>query len=252
MVRNSVELRSAAEIGCMRLAGRAVAEALRHTTEHLVAGTTGVELESLARTVLRDHEAVPALDHQDTGENTALALAPNEVVRGRVPDTGRVNRNDLVTVECAGRVHGWCAWAAVTVSVGPETEAVLRARDTAQEALRSAVAVSTVGNRLGDVSWALGLAARGAGYGIPVSCGHGIGRFVREPPTIPRTGERGTGLSLRPGTVLTLVSALAQGGADGCRHGSGNAVETVDGSPCFLLGHTVAVDEHGPRVLTAL
>lgn len=252
MPRESVELRSAAEIGAMRDAGRAVAAALNTVTTRITRGVTGAELEATARAVLADHGARPAFDgtRRSPSRGRALAVSRQEVIRGRTSDGHGFVPGELVTVECGGSVGGWCAWSAVTETVGAEDELARRSASTAREALRGAVAVATAGNRLGDISHALGLVVRGAGYGMPLSCGHGIGRGLREPPAMPRPGKRGEGLLLRPGMVVTVVAALAEGGSDGIRHGSEGSVETEDGSRCLMLGETVAVTARGPRVLT--
>ncbi len=236
----------------MRDAGRAVAAVLNTVTTRITRGTTGAELEATARAVLADHDARPAFGgtRRSSSRRRALAVSRQEVIRGRAPDGNGFVPGELVTVECAGSVGGWCSWSAATETVGVEDELARRSASTAREALRGAVAAATAGNRLGDVSHALGLVVRGAGYGMPLSCGHGIGRGLREPPAVPRPGKRGEGLLLRPGIVVTIVAALADGGTDGVRHGPDGSVETEDGSRCLLLGETLAVTARGPRILT--
>nr|WP_218863457.1 M24 family metallopeptidase [Actinopolyspora biskrensis] len=236
----------------MRDAGRAVAAALNTVTARITRGTTGAELEATACSVLAAHDARPAFDatRHSASRRRALTVSREEVIRGRAPDGNGFVPGELVTVECAGSVGGWCAWSAATETVGAEDEPARRSAGTAREALRGAASAATAGNRLGDLSHALGLVVRGAGYGMPLSCGHGIGRALREPPALPRPGKRGEGLPLRPGMVVTIVAALADGGSDGVRHGPDGSVETEDGSRCLLLGETVAVTARGPRVLT--
>ncbi|SDQ30239.1 M24 family metallopeptidase [Actinopolyspora saharensis] len=252
MPRESVELRSAAELEAMREAGRAVAAALNTVTTRITRSATGVELETTARAALAEHDARPAFGgaRQSASCGRALAVSRQQVVGGRAPDGTGFAPGELVTVECAASVDGWCAWSAVTETVDAEDEPARRSAGTAREALRGAASAATAGNRLGDLSHALGLVVRGAGYGMPASCGHGIGRALREPPALPPPGKRGEGLLLRPGTVVTIVAALAEGGSDGIRHGPGGAVETEDGSRCFLLGETLAVTAQGPWILT--
>lgn len=233
----------------MRAAGRAVAAALETTAGLARPGVLPAELECAAVSALHERNAAPALPDPG-GVARALSLSRGEVVCGAAPTGERLGVGELLTVECAGSVHGWCAWSAIGLVVGTGHDSQHRLTGTAVEALRGGIGAMTVGNRLGDVGHAVGLVARGAGCGVPVPCGHGIGRAVREGPVVPGPGRRGTGVSVRSGLVLTVVAGVS-GGGDGTRRGEGGAVITEDGAEACVFGHTVAVSRWGPRVLTS-
>ncbi len=124
--------------------------------------------------------------------------------------------------------------------------------ETTRRALNAAIAVSVVGNRLGDIAHAVGAIGRAAGYGIPRDFGgHGIGRSMHEPPSVPNDGRPGRGLRLRAGLVLAIEPMFMAGGKnDYTVADDGWAPRTVDGSRAAHVEHTIAITEDGPRILT--
>jgi methionyl aminopeptidase len=90
--------------------------------------------------------------------------------------------------------------------------------------------------------------------------GHGIGRQMHEDPMVLGRGRPGRGMRLRPGLVFAIEPMFSSHppqstplGRPAFRLGAdGWTLSTVDGSVAAHWEHTVAVTEHGPRVLTAL
>src|SRR5690606_27413799 len=154
--------------------------------------------------------------------------------------------------DCWGGSDGRCVDAAISLVVGEPREQDKVLIDTAEQALADGVAAAVPGGRLGDVSHAIGVVGRGAGYGIPgMLGGHGIGRQMHEKPFVPNRGPAGTGTPLRPGLVLAIEPMFISGGDDGVSTaGDGWKVVADDGSRAVHVEHTVAITEEGPQVLT--
>ncbi|QUH06123.1 M24 family metallopeptidase [Saccharopolyspora erythraea] len=246
-----IELRSSAELDALGEAGRAVAAALRAVRAHARADVRLSELDELARAVLREHTALPLPLGGDP--DTAMSASVNDVVGHGVPDATRLTGGDLLGIDCLARVDGWCARAAATIGIGTVDPEDLILMQTAHQALDDAIAAARPGRRVGDLSHALGVVARSGGYGIPAaSGGHGIGRGPREEPPVPGEGRPGRGAPLRPGMVLLLRPVLLAGGGDEVSLADdGSTVVTGDGSRAARAGHTIAITDHGARVLTA-
>ena len=123
--------------------------------------------------------------------------------------------------------------------------------DTTSAALDAAVAVTSEGNRLGDVGAAVEGVARAAGFSVVREyVGHGIGTAMHEDPEIPNYGPAGRGLRLREGLVLAIEPMLTAGKATNRTLADRWTVVTADGSRAAHFEHTVAITDRGPEVLT--
>ncbi|GAA2793803.1 type I methionyl aminopeptidase [Saccharopolyspora taberi] len=251
-----IELKTAAELDAIRQAGRVVAAALAATREHAAVGTSLRELDDLARTVIGEAGAEPLfLGYRPNWAPTpfpgVVCASVNDAVVHGIPGPGRLADGDLVSIDCGARVDGWCADAAITFTVGTARPGDLDLIRTTQQALDDGIAAARPGGRLGDISHAIGLVGRSAGYGMPASLGgHGIGREMHEAPFVPNEGRAGRGTPLRPGMVLALEPMLLAGGDAVADADDGWTVRTADGGRAAHVEHTVAITGNGPVVLT--
>ncbi|MER7082461.1 methionyl aminopeptidase [Saccharopolyspora kobensis] len=240
-----IELKTATEIDALAETGRIVARTLRAVRAHARPGITLRELDDLARTTITDAGARACRTAAG-----AICTSVNDAIAHGIPDGTRLADGDLISIDCAASLHGWFGAAAITFSVGqarPEDTALVRA---AEQSLADGIAAAQPGARLGDVSRAIGVLGRSAGYGIPAGLGGaGVGRDRREAPPVPNDGHPGKGVPLRPGLVLSIEPVLSAGGTDSTRS-DGPVVRTADGSRAAHTGHTIAITAEGPRILT--
>src|SRR5699024_11655047 len=111
---------------------------------------------------------------------------------------------DLVlSVELAVSMNGWVADAAKSLIVGKPRDEDQRVIRATEEALEAAIGVARAGNKLGDISAAIGEVAQSYGYTVNTDFGgHGVGRTLHGEPHVPNAGRAGRGLKLRPGLVI--------------------------------------------------
>ncbi|MGW2547834.1 type I methionyl aminopeptidase [Kitasatospora sp. NPDC001574] len=252
-----VEFKSEASLASMREAGRVVATALAEVERAAAVGVSLLELDRVAREVLRAAGASsPFLGYRPSFAPVpfpaVICASVNDVVVHGIPDGYRLRDGDLVSIDCGAVLDGWAGDAAVSFTIGtarPEDSELIAAT---RRALEAGIAAAVVGNRIGDVAHAIGSVAREAGYGLPEGFGgHGIGRRMHEEPDVPNEGRPGRGFPLKPGLVLAIEPMLTAGGKD--EHATdpdGWTIRTVDGSRAAHVEHTVAVTEAGPRILT--
>jgi methionyl aminopeptidase len=139
----------------------------------------------------------------------------------------------------------------VTVGVGEIDPADRRLLETTERALWAGIEQARVGNRLSDISHAVGQVAHGAGYGILADHGgHGVGQLLHEDPSVDNDGRPGRGPRLRDGLVLAVEPMFVDGDAAYVHRRDGWAVATRDGSRAAHFEHTLAVVDDGPQVLT--
>ncbi|GLZ28334.1 methionine aminopeptidase [Lentzea sp. NBRC 105346] len=253
-----IELKSAAELDAMREAGKVVAAALSAVRAHAVAGVSLLELDDVAASVIADAGAGSSFQHYHprfapTPFPAVICASVNDVIVHGIPDAYELAEGDLVSIDCGAHVDGWHGDSAISFVVGAGDPADVKLVSVTERALDAAIAQCVPGNRLGDVSHAVGVIGRGAGYGILRGFGgHGVGRAMHEAPSVANEGTPGQGLQLRPGMVIAIEPMFIAGGVD--THyaaADGWSLHTSDGSRAAHTEHTVAITESGPRVLTA-
>ena len=95
--------------------------------------------------------------------------------------------------------------SALSVVVGTPRPADLKLMDVTAEALDAGIAAAVVGNKIGDISAAIGDVAHAAGLSVNTDFGgHGVGRVMHGDPHIPNDGRRKRGLPLRAGLVFAI------------------------------------------------
>ncbi|MBT2471430.1 type I methionyl aminopeptidase [Streptomyces sp. ISL-66] len=253
-----MELKTDESIDRMRAAGRVVAHALAAVRDRADVGVSLLELDRVAREVLREAGASsPFLGYRPRFAPVpfpaVVCVSVNDAIVHGIPDGYLLRDGDLVSIDCGAKLGGWVGDAAVSFTVGRARPADLRLIDTAEAALAAGIAAARPGNRVGDIAHAIGTVCRAAGYGIPDGFGgHGIGRSMHEEPGVPNEGPAGQGTKLRAGMVIAIEPMLIAGGTDdyGC-DADGWTLRTVDGSRAAHAEHTVAITAAGPRILTA-
>jgi methionyl aminopeptidase len=253
-----VILKSRDEIATMRRAGRVVARTLERVVAAVKPGVSLRELDELgARTITREGATASFLGYHPRFAPTpfpaSLCLSVNEVIVHGIPDRTRLRAGDVLSIDCGAVVDGYHADAAVTVPVGEIDPAARRLLEATERALWAGIEQARVGNRLSDISHAVGQVAHAAGYGILADHGgHGVGQLLHEDPSVDNDGRPGRGPRLRDGLVLAIEPMFVDGDPAYVHRPDGWAVATRDGSRSAHFEHTVAVLDEGPEPLTVL
>lgn len=243
-------LKSPAEIEVMREAGRITASALRVVGEAVAPGVTTAQLDDIAAEHIRNEGGKPAFLGYRGFPATLCVSVNDEVVHG-IPGKRRLREGDIVSVDCGVIVDGYYGDAAMTFPVGQVSDQARRLMDVTREALDAAIARCRPGMRLGDVGNAVQTVVERAGFSVVREyVGHGIGRSMHEEPQVPNFGRAGTGVTLKPGTVLAIEPMVNAGGYAVRSLDDGWTVVTADGSLSAHFEHTVAITEDGPSILT--
>lgn len=251
-----IELRTPTELDGLRVAGRFVADVLDELLDTVDVGVNLLELDRVAARMIADRGAEscyvdyhPSFGRSPFGKN--LCTSVNDAALHGLPYDHVLQDGDLVSLDFAASVDGWVADSAVSVQVGTPRDEDQALIATVERALAAGVAQAAPGNKLGDVSHAIGHVAKQAGYGVNLQFGgHGVGRTMHGDPHVPNDGRPGRGLKLRPGLVVAIEPWLMQGTDELYQDDDGWTLRSVDGSRAAHVEHTVAVTEHGPEVLT--
>ncbi|MFJ6216588.1 type I methionyl aminopeptidase [Streptomyces sp. NPDC092296] len=252
-----VEIKTDPALDAMRQAGRVVAHALAAVQQAAAVGVRLLELDEVARAVLAEAGArSPFLGYRPSFAPTpfpaVICTSVNDAVVHGIPDGYRLRDGDLLSVDCGAELDGWTGDAAVSFTLGTPRPADLALIAATRAALDAGIAAALVGNRVGDISHAVGKVAHAARCGMPTDFGgHGIGRRMHEDPGVPNRGRPGHGYRLRHGLVLAIEPMLLAGGRDDYHTAAdGWTLRTTDGSRAAHIEHTVAITDEGPRILT--
>ncbi|MGI5459294.1 type I methionyl aminopeptidase [Streptomyces sp. CA-249302] len=253
-----VELKTDTSIDAMYAAGQVLGRALTAVRQAADVGVSLLELDEVARGVLREAGAgSPFLGYRPSFAPTAfpavICASVNDAIVHGIPTRYRLRDGDLVSIDGGAELDGWVGDSAISFTVGEPRPADVRLIETAERALAAGIEAAVVGNRIGDIAHAIGTVCRDGGYGIPEGFGgHGIGRRMHEDPGVPNEGRPGRGYPLRHGMALAIEPMLIASGRDGYHAAAdGWTLRTDDGSRAAHVEHTVAITDSGPRILTA-
>ncbi|MFP7759902.1 type I methionyl aminopeptidase [Marisediminicola sp. LYQ85] len=252
-----IELRTPKEIDEMRAAGSFVADVLTELTAATAVGTNLLDLDRLAhrRITERGAESCYIDYHPSFGASPfgkVLCTSVNDAALHGLPFDYVIRDGDLVSLDFAVSVDGWVADSAVSFVVGTAKAEDLRLIDVTQKSLDAGIAAAVVGNRVGDISAAIGAVGRGAGYEVNTDFGgHGVGRTMHGDPHIANDGRPGRGFPLRAGLVFAIEPWLMQSTGEIFTDPDGWTLRSMDGSRAAHAEHTVAITDDGPVVLTA-
>jgi methionyl aminopeptidase len=252
-----IELRTPTQIEQMRPAGRFVADVLTALEDAADVGVNLLDLDALAHRMIRERGAESCyLDyHPSFGASpfgNVLCTSVNDAVLHGLPRDYVLRDGDLLSVDFAASVDGWVSDSALSLVVGTPREEDLRLIEVTDRALTAGIEAARVGNRLGDISFAIGEVARSAGLKINLQFGgHGVGRTMHGDPHIVNDGRPGRGFPLRPGLVIAIEPWFLHTTDEIYTDADGWTLRSADGSRGAHMEHTVAVTEDGPLILTA-
>ncbi|MEU1120086.1 MULTISPECIES: type I methionyl aminopeptidase [unclassified Streptomyces] len=251
-----IEHKSPRDIERMHVTGRFVGQVLEELGDLAAVGVDLMDLEHHARRRIEERGAVSCYwDYAPSfGKGpfrNVVCLSVNDAVLHGLPHPYKLRDGDVLTMDMAVTIDGWSADSAHTVIVGTPAAEDVRLIEATEVALDSAIRVARPGNRIGDISAAIGAVAAEYGYRVNLEFGgHGIGRTMHEDLHIPNDGRAGRGWKLRPGLTIAIEPWFARGTDKIVYDPDGWTIRSADGSRTAHSEHTVAVTEDAPLILT--
>ena len=184
----------------------------------------------------------------------ATCISINDEVIHGVPSSKRVIKDgDIVSVDLVALKNGYNGDAARTFLVGNVSKEARRLVEVTKQAFFEGIKYAKKGNRIGDVSHAIGEYVKSQGYSVVREFeGHGIGKEMHEEPEIPNYGKSGRGIRLEPGMTLAIEPMVIAGKQDIWELEDGWTIVTQDGSWAAHYENTILITENEPEVLTML
>ena len=139
-------------------------------------------------------------------------MGRDSVVRHRPRFRRPLKEGDVVTLDLALSLNGYCVDTARTVPVGKVSDDAIHLIKVTEECLDLGIAQCWPNKRVGDIGWAIQQHAEKFGYGIVRDyTGHGIGRSMHEAPQIPNHVRQGTREKIRVGYCFAIEPMLNLG-----------------------------------------
>ncbi len=213
-------------------------------------GVTAVELDKIAYDVINNAGMKPAfLGYKGYPAATCISIN-DEIVHG-IPTEQALKEGDIVSVDLGVELNGCIVDTARTHPVGVVSGELKRLLQVTDNALQAAVAQAKVGNRVGDIGAAAEKVIKQGGFHVVRDLtGHGVGKTLQEPPSIPNFGRPGTGTVLEKGMVLAIEPITSLKPTEIAMLSDNWTIVATAHCPCAHFEDTVYLAEDGPVVLT--
>ena len=154
-------------------------------------------------------------------------------------------------MDCGAVKNGFYGDHAYTFEVGEVAEETKKLLKVTKESLYLGIREFTLGNRVGDVAYAIQKYTEDHGYGVVRELvGHGLGRELHEDPQMPNYGKRGRGKKFVNGTVVAIEPMINMGTRRIKQLKDGWTILTADGKPSAHFEHDVALVDGKPELLS--
>ena len=245
-----IVIKTEADLARMRVAAGMAAFIRDELAALTTPGLTTADLEQVAVKRLAEFGARSAFKGY-RGFPGYICTSVNEDVVHGIPGPLKIQAGDIVSIDVGVVYDGFVGDTAVTVPTVGCDEEVIRLIEATKAALMGGIAKAVHGARLGDVSNAIEVAVRKAGFSVVREfVGHGIGREMHEDPQIPNYGPAGQGPRLKAGMTLAIEPMVNLGSAQVEVMGDGWTVKTADRRMSAHFEHTVAVGHGGAEILS--
>ena len=245
-----ITLKSKREIELLKEAGHIVYLTHQYLRPHIKAGIKTKELDRLAEEFIRSKGATPSFKGYEGFPSTLCISINDEVVHG-FPSDRVLQDGDIISIDigaCYKGYHGDSAW---TYTVGKVTDDAKYLLEHTEKALYEGIKQAKVGNRIGDISYAVEKYATEHNLGVVKELvGHGVGTSVHESPDVPNYGTKGTGPKIRDGMVIAIEPMLTLGSPDIYVEDNDWTVKTEDSSLSAHFEHTIAITNEEVIILT--
>ena len=246
----AIPLKTSRDIERIRKASRLAVKVIRALSKQIRSGVSTEELDVRAGELIESLGALPAFKGY-RGFPCNICTSINEVVVHGIPGRQVLREGDIIGLDIGINLEGCFGDAAVTLPVGRIDGRAKRLLKVTKKALYLGIKEARRGNRLSDISHAIGSFVESQGFSVVREfVGHGVGLAIHEEPAIPNFGEPNQGPRLEPGMIFAIepMVNMGQPGVEVLKDGW--TAVTRDRSLSGHFEHTVLVTEGKPEILT--
>ncbi|MEO6187744.1 MAG: type I methionyl aminopeptidase [Ginsengibacter sp.] len=215
-------------------------------------GISTIYLNDLAEEYIRDHDSIPSFKNYH-GFPFACCMSVNDAVVHGFPTDAELREGDVVSIDVGVYKNGFHGDSAYTFALGEQKPLVKKLLRATKDSLYKGIEKAIVGNRVGDIAFAIQEHnERKNGFGVVRELvGHGLGRDLHEEPQVPNYGKRGSGAKLIDGLVIAIEPMINLGRKEVYNDKDGWTIRTKDGKPSAHYEHTVCVRKNQADILSS-
>ncbi|APG65526.1 type I methionyl aminopeptidase [Tenacibaculum todarodis] len=245
-----IKVKTSEEIELMRESALVVSRTLGMLAKEVKPGVTTLYLDKLAEDFIREQDAIPGFLGLYDFPNT-LCMSPNSQVVHGIPNDKPLIEGDIISIDCGAIKNGFYGDHAYTFAVGEIAAETQKLLDVTKQSLYEGIRQLKVGNRVGDVGFAIQNYCEKHGYGVVRELvGHGLGTTMHEDPEMPNYGKRGRGKKFIEGMVVAIEPMINLGTQKIRQHNDGWTITTLDNKPSAHFEHDVAIVNGKPELLS--
>ena len=245
-------VRSQEELEGLKRVGKLVAQAIQRMTEAAQPGVTTRDLDEIGANFLRSHGARsgPQIVYKFPGFN---CISVNDQIVHGVPNKRLLKRGDAVKLDVTAELDGFYADSATTVVLeGEGEEEGRRMLACAKSAFEQAMKVAKADTRVNEIGRAIEREVRKHGFSVVKDLtGHGVGRSIHEPPSVPNFYHPMNADMLREGMVIAVEPIISSKPARTVTAEDGWTISTHNKALAAHYEHTVVITHNEPIIITA-
>src|ERR1700687_652006 len=206
-----MSITSTEQLDKLRACGKIVAKALRAMAARVAPGISTSELAETGARMLAAHGArsSPPMVYGFPGD---VCISVNDEVVHGIPGDRVIQPGDLVKLDLTAEKGGYHTDSAVSIEVPPAKGKAKDLAHCAERAFRQALGAAHAGNRTKDIGRAVEREVHRRGFHVVKELGgHGIGRTIHEPPSVPNYADFSAQHKLTEGLVITIEPIIAAG-----------------------------------------
>jgi len=249
-----IYIKTPAEIEKMRKSCRIIGELLDALETIIRPGISTLEIDKFAEDFIGSRGGKPSfkgyrVDGLPPFPGSICASINEQIVHG-IPSAKKILQDgDIIGIDVGVVLDGYNGDAARTYRVGKISAEAEELLQVTKEALERGISAAIPGNRVGDISYAIGSFVAFKGYYVADNLtGHGVGRNLHEEPQIPNTGKPGRGPRLSAGMTLAIEPMVNIGTNRVLENGW--EFKVADNSLSAHFEHTILVTDNKPEILT--
>ena len=215
------------------------------------AGMSTEDIDKLVYDYTVSHGAIPAPLNYEGFPKSVCTSINNEVCHG-IPDESIILKDgDIINVDVSTILDGYYSDASRMFMIGEVSEEAKKLVKVAKECMEKGIEAIKPWGFLGDIGAACQEHAEKNGYSVVRALGgHGVGNEFHEEPFVAHVGEKGTGMLLVPGMVLTVEPMINEGEYDVFVDEENEwTIYTIDGKLYAQWEHTILITETGVEIL---
>lgn len=252
-----IYIKTKKEIDLISESCKIVAETLQLLKANVKPGITTFELDKIAEDYILSNNAKAAFKgYSQAGSfkfpGSICTSVDDAVVHG-IPGQRVLINGEIISLDVGVFKNGYYGDAALTVPVGNISVEKQKLLDVTEKALYIGIEEAKENNRLHDISGTIQEYVEENGFSVVRElCGHGVGKYLHEEPSVPNFGKKGTGIKLRNGMTVAIEPMVNLGKSKVHTGDDGWTVLTADGSPSAHFEHTILISDGKPEILTVV